>query len=407
MKCFVLGVLTTIAVLVLAPLSEAEYYYSSGAQIPLRADTIKVVIRFDTLVPQAQVFQNVSRLQDVLPDSNVPNGFEAVSIRPGGDIYAFLDSLNSTSGISAAEPYFYLQDTVPLPVGDQFVVGFDSTVSENDVESLAASHGSEIVRTLVYQANTYVLRNADPQSQRLLDVANEFYGESGVLFSHPSFGIHPIKFSYRLFDYYNGSQAHLKKIIGSFNSASVWDFYGVSDTLVVAVIDDGVTSHEDLPAVRVLSGVDFSAEPYDNNPTPGGGEAHGMGCAGIIAAAQTADSVSGLSSSTGIVGMYPAVKILPVKIFYETDRVIVIADHRPKDAVHLLILPKTDYKNFQTTPPEILAELSETAKLVAEKLGLADHYRLVINNGYGQEVDHIHFHFLSNRGADRLKYLTL
>ena len=97
---------------------------------------------------------------------------------------------------------------------------------------------------------------------------------------------------------------------------------------------------------------------------------------------------------------------IPAKVFYETDEVIVIADHRPKDAVHLLIFPKQEYLNFQTTPPEVLATLSQTAKLVAEKLGLTDHYRIQVNNGYGQEVDHIHFHFMSNRGADRLTFLS-
>ncbi len=96
---------------------------------------------------------------------------------------------------------------------------------------------------------------------------------------------------------------------------------------------------------------------------------------------------------------------LPARIYYETDRVIVIADHRPKDAVHLLILPKTEYPDFQHTPPEILTLLNDTAKLVAEKLGISGHYRLLINNGYGQEVPHVHYHFMSNRGAERLSYL--
>jgi histidine triad (HIT) family protein len=96
---------------------------------------------------------------------------------------------------------------------------------------------------------------------------------------------------------------------------------------------------------------------------------------------------------------------LPAMVFYETDDVMVIADHRPKDAVHLLIFPKQEYRNFQNTPSEVLVMLSQTAKLVAEKLGLVDHYRIQINNGYGQEVDHIHFHFMSNRSSDRLTYL--
>jgi len=97
---------------------------------------------------------------------------------------------------------------------------------------------------------------------------------------------------------------------------------------------------------------------------------------------------------------------LPAKIFYEDDEVIVIADHRPKDEVHLLLIPKTVTKNFYETPPEILAMLDRTAKMVADMLGLNNHFRIVINNGYGQEVDHLHYHFLSNRGKERLRWIV-
>jgi len=95
---------------------------------------------------------------------------------------------------------------------------------------------------------------------------------------------------------------------------------------------------------------------------------------------------------------------LPADIFYETDDVIVIADHRPRKPVHLLIIAKEEHPNFQETPIEVLSMLCETAKLVAEKLGIPDHYQLGVNNGYGQEIDHIHFHFMSNRGVDKLVY---
>jgi histidine triad (HIT) family protein len=96
---------------------------------------------------------------------------------------------------------------------------------------------------------------------------------------------------------------------------------------------------------------------------------------------------------------------IPSKIFHETESIIVIADHRPKDVVHLLIIPKIEYTNFQSTPSEVLADMNATVKLVAEMLGVSDHYRILVNNGYGQEVDHVHFHLLSNRGAEKLKFL--
>ncbi len=97
---------------------------------------------------------------------------------------------------------------------------------------------------------------------------------------------------------------------------------------------------------------------------------------------------------------------IPARIFMENDDVIVFADHRPKDRVHLLIVPKAEYATFHETPPEVLSLLNRTAKQVAETLGIADHYRLMVNNGYGQEVFHIHYHFLSNRGSERLTWLS-
>lgn len=96
---------------------------------------------------------------------------------------------------------------------------------------------------------------------------------------------------------------------------------------------------------------------------------------------------------------------MPARIFYETDQVIVIADHRPKSPIHLLIISKKEYPDFQHTPPEALQVCFETAKIVAEKLGIPDHYQLSINNGLGQEIDHFHIHFMSNRGADKLVFL--
>ena len=96
---------------------------------------------------------------------------------------------------------------------------------------------------------------------------------------------------------------------------------------------------------------------------------------------------------------------LPAKIFYETDDVIVIKDIHPKAPVHLLIIPKAESRNFYETASETLALLDKTVKIIAERLKLEDHFRIIINNGFGQEIDHIHYHFLSDHGADRLTWL--
>ncbi len=95
---------------------------------------------------------------------------------------------------------------------------------------------------------------------------------------------------------------------------------------------------------------------------------------------------------------------LPSKIFLETDDVIVIKPLDPEDLVHLLIIPKADTPNVYLTPDATVVQLVQTAREVADRLGIPDHFRLKFNNGYGQEIDHVHLHFLSNRGADRLVF---
>ncbi|MBD3257450.1 HIT domain-containing protein [candidate division GN15 bacterium] len=96
---------------------------------------------------------------------------------------------------------------------------------------------------------------------------------------------------------------------------------------------------------------------------------------------------------------------LPAKVFHETDDVIVIADHRPRMPIHLLIIHKQEHPTFQDAPMDVISLLCQVAKEVADKLGIPNHYQLHVNNGYGQEIDHIHLHFMSNRGLDKLQYI--
>ena len=96
---------------------------------------------------------------------------------------------------------------------------------------------------------------------------------------------------------------------------------------------------------------------------------------------------------------------LPADIYYETEEVIVIRDIYPKAALHLLIIPKKESRNFYETDPATLTMLDQTVKLIAEKLQLEKRFRIQINNGYGQEIDHLHYHFMSDQGADHIQYL--
>jgi histidine triad (HIT) family protein len=93
---------------------------------------------------------------------------------------------------------------------------------------------------------------------------------------------------------------------------------------------------------------------------------------------------------------------LPAEKVFESETILVIKDIAPKAPVHLLIIPKKEYKDFQSVPKEelsIVEEMAAIAQTLAEKFGVADNYRLLTNIGTkaGQSVFHLHFHLIGGK----------
>lgn len=88
---------------------------------------------------------------------------------------------------------------------------------------------------------------------------------------------------------------------------------------------------------------------------------------------------------------------IPCNKVLENDKFLAFHDINPKAPIHILIIPKIEYKNFQETDPSIMAEMTLFIQNVAKMMGLDESgYRLITNNGSdgGQEVFHLHFHLL-------------
>jgi histidine triad (HIT) family protein len=93
---------------------------------------------------------------------------------------------------------------------------------------------------------------------------------------------------------------------------------------------------------------------------------------------------------------------IPARIEFEDDRCIVIHDIQPQAPVHLLIIPKQAIARVDAASAgdePVLGHLIVTAGVVAKKLGLANGYRLVVNNGPDacESVPHLHVHMLAKR----------
>ncbi|PWU23865.1 histidine triad nucleotide-binding protein [Candidatus Cerribacteria bacterium 'Amazon FNV 2010 28 9'] len=89
---------------------------------------------------------------------------------------------------------------------------------------------------------------------------------------------------------------------------------------------------------------------------------------------------------------------LPSTIQYEDDEFIAINDIHPSAPVHVLVIPKKPYETLEQvdmSDEHFHAKLLLIARKVAQKMGIADNYKLVMNVGKGvQLVHHIHMHVM-------------
>ena len=93
---------------------------------------------------------------------------------------------------------------------------------------------------------------------------------------------------------------------------------------------------------------------------------------------------------------------VPADIIYEDDRCLAFRDINPQAPTHVLVVPKKDIPRLsdaEAGDEALLGHLLLAANEIARQLGVADAFRLVVNNGaeVGQSVFHLHLHILAGR----------
>lgn len=91
---------------------------------------------------------------------------------------------------------------------------------------------------------------------------------------------------------------------------------------------------------------------------------------------------------------------IPATIVYEDDDVLAINDVFPRAPFHVLVVPKKHVEKLSDLEDEALGgQLLQAVRKVTRQGGVAENFRLVLNNGdqSGQTVPHLHFHVLGGR----------
>jgi histidine triad (HIT) family protein len=93
---------------------------------------------------------------------------------------------------------------------------------------------------------------------------------------------------------------------------------------------------------------------------------------------------------------------IPADIVYEDEHCLAFRDINPQAPTHVLLIPKRELPRLVDAEPatrDLLGHLMLAVGTVARQLGVADAFRLVVNNGAdaGQSVFHLHLHILAGR----------
>jgi histidine triad (HIT) family protein len=93
---------------------------------------------------------------------------------------------------------------------------------------------------------------------------------------------------------------------------------------------------------------------------------------------------------------------IPAERVYEDDSCICIHDIRPQAPTHLLLIPRKPIPRLADATHEdvaLLGHLFLKVGEIARTAGIADAFRVIVNNGAdaGQTVFHLHLHILAGK----------
>jgi histidine triad (HIT) family protein len=97
--------------------------------------------------------------------------------------------------------------------------------------------------------------------------------------------------------------------------------------------------------------------------------------------------------------------IVPVKRLRETETLLAFHHPQPSYPLHILLVPKHPYPTLLDVPPDatdLLRDLIEVVQDLVREFGLeSSGYRLITNGGVYQDVQHLHFHLVSETPQNR------
>ena len=227
---------------------------------------------------------------------------------------AFIQEIRTSAQIEAVSPVFVYPDNTAMIPTQQIMIKLKKSGDYALLKNDAVQYGFTIGKTYPYDPKIYFVELSKNATKDAMALSKALYETGRYAAVEPDM-IRILK-KMNTNDPFIGNQWSLNNT-GSSNQYNgtpgadmkvfdAWNLATGSNTIKVAVIDEGVDlNHPDL-AATLLPG--FDATGQGSNGAPQGDDAHGTACAGIIGAIG--------NNALGIAGVAYGVKIIPVRIAY-------------------------------------------------------------------------------------------
>jgi len=232
--------------------------------------------------------------------------------------------------VSLTGPVIHLEDESVTFLTNQLVVKFRARVAQERLPSIAREFGLNIIRTIPYAGNAYLLHSGTEASFNLLSICDALVKSDLVEYAEPNLVITAADAQINPTDFLYNQQWHIPlinlpeawQVLQNENAPGITpgdpgDLTFGSENIIIAILDRGIQSqtiggvtsatHDDFNGT-VTSGDDKVYRFFDfpnmvaNNDAPPNN--HGMGCAGVATAmANNPSSVAG--EEEGVAGAAP------------------------------------------------------------------------------------------------------
>lgn len=285
------------------PFNTAAIYFESLPRINQLAELIADF-------PQFSISEE--KLMMVL-ESN--QSFEELKTMAGRQAFLERYDLTALSGYDAL-PGFLVNDGYPAWFTQKITIRLENSVSMSTVRPILREYGASVLENV--RRNIYIIEV--PALEEQLPLIQELHEEGLIQWGQPDFRVslehtndplYPEQYQMNNTGAVIDGQATVADI--DIDAPEAWAITKGNTSLKVAVVDDGLESHEDLPTI--VGG--FTPLNNGNGGVVSGSD-HGVACAGIIAGQH--------DNSIGVRGVSPNVQLQSINIFAGNESTNDLAD---------------------------------------------------------------------------------